>query len=565
VVEQPTTSRRRSTAALACVLIALVLAAYVVDSSAPADPPESAPRQPSRLIEEERFPPVSPAQVRRIPARTSESTVVPAPVQSQSLGVHVCDADRQALPSVALTLSRLVGGVLAAGVTAEGGECTLIIPGTEDLCVLEANAPGHATHRIDLQQPLPRRVEIVLERATSLEGRVVAFDGGLPSSSTRVVAWQSASMSARELAAGLSKQASVLSATVRSNGTFRIEGAQPQRRYSVMAGGGGWCSTIPQRAVAGTDGQIEITVAPLFGCVLEMQSDAVTEGYLLAGTRRFVPPQGVEGLESVSYPSVECLLAGVLEDGWMSEEDAVNSWARSRVIYAARTRATAVWGMGVEYDIPGHRKEVVNVDLPVLSSGWTTRRAQLPRTAIGFGSLRVRWLATTAISWLGARPWDVDLRIVMRPKSEVGSSFEIPIPGLGDLVNVGGVPLGVYDCRMESGWGWAYPRREWLEIDVTKNGAEVAIPSDGHGGVVIQPSRFDSSATVRRITLLMRRHPSGRFLAKSVSGPPFLAFGVPTGKYDVVAEVLRNSTTERIDCGTIVVTEGTWSTIPVVW
>jgi hypothetical protein len=331
-----------------------------------------------------------------------------------------------------------------------------------------------------------------------------------------------------------------------------------------MAGGGGWCSIEPVQATAGTQHFADVTLLPLFGCVLEVECEVPPAGLLLGGTRTFVEPDGIEGLTRVVHPSIECLLAGVLPPDWEERHHPVDSWRRTYLVYAARSHAPRIDGITVGFDVPGHRREAVAVSLQRLAGAWSMQVVRLARTAIGFGTLRVRWPPQMRDTE-GGGYWDDSLKIVLRPKSEPEMAFELSVPQQGDSTVVGGMPLGVYDARLESRWGWSHPRGGWIEVEVDEDGGVIDVPVRGHGGIILEVSRFDSVQCHRSIAVLLKRPGARAPLRGQLSAPPYHLFGVPTGTQEVVVEVRENGVAVRKDCGTIDVEQGQWSRVEVAW
>lgn len=479
------------------------------------------------------------------------------------------DPNQQLLAGARLSAITYAGELLATACTGPDGHAQIVVPDATSPIAVDVNCVGYASERADLSRPLAGSYRIVLQPATSIVGRVRCFDGSPPPAVSEVLAWHTATIPLRDARVLLANGVGLLRAQTRTDGTFRIDGARAGRTYSLLAGCRGWCSTTATRVTAGSPQVAEITLLPLFGCILEIDTEATPtpsgSELMLAGTRRYHEPDDIPQLESVQVPSLASLLAAAEPDAASPVTTDVADWRQSYRLYAAATHADYIDGLAVEFDIPGYRRESFAIRLPRHTGAWATHRLLLARTAIGFGSLEVRWPDVLPRS--GGGSWDCSLDLVLRPKSEPTAALHLVVPRHGSITRIGGLPLGVYDVRLTSRWGFQHPPGRWLEVEIRPETTSLEVPLDRCGGILIEPIAFDSARHRRAITVILQWRPGDASTASAVSlaAPPYHVFAVPPGAHEVTIELNEDGKPRRIGCGVIDVAAAAWTRIGVAW
>lgn len=553
--------------AIGCMVLAGLLSLYILSARATSARPELHPASPDAAVAPDAvLPPASPRPEPAAAREPADASAAEPLAADHSIDIQVLGPGQEALAGARLSAMTYAGELLAIADTGPDGHARIVVPDATAPVAVDACCVGYAGERVDLASPLANSYRIVLQPAVSIVGRVRCFDGSPPPAVSEVLAWHTATMAMRDARTLLAKEVGLLRTQTGTDGTFRIDGARAGRTYSLLAGCRGWCSTAPTQVAAGAPQLAEITLLPLFGCILEIDADATPtpsgSELMLAGTRRHHEPDDIPELQSVQVPSLASMLAAAEPDGTSPLETGVDDWRRSYRLYAAATHADYIDGLAIEFDIPGYRRDSFAIRLPRYTGAWATHRVLLARTAIGFGSLEIRWPDVLPRS--GGGFWDCSLDLILRPKSEPAAALHLVVPRSGPTTRIGGLPLGVYDVRLASRWGFQHPMNRWLEVEIRQEAATLEVPLDRCGGIMIHPIAFDSTRHRRAIAVRLQQRPDNVSVV-SLEAPPYHVFAVPPGQHEVSIDLNDDGRIRRVGCGKIDVVAGAWTRVEVAW
>ena len=549
-----------SAAAVAVVgLIAFLLFGRDTSEKSPAEPARpapSAPKPPAPRRAE------APAAVPPEPNQPPPAVELPAPAALTVRG-RVTDASGVPLEKADVAV---VGGddrEIARAVTDRNGAFEFPDAKASAVSVV-ARAAGHQTRAVVLVRSGPGApaapVDIALDKAAAIVGRVRLASGGVPGVPVRVMVRTPLELppvrwSARECAgAALVDDLRIHTATTDESGAFRIDGLPPGLWCTLLAAGPGLATAMRNgidlnEAQAG-GATVEILVSPLYVFDVRIcgpDGSAPPTSRLLGGFRGYPPFVTWTG----PYPLSTIYANGAPTLRWtgMPVGDPDDPF-HLIVAKAIDTDADRVGPYRLTVRIPGYEGTTADVWAVRAAPGRdVSQEIRLGAPITEFGTVRLRIddhgtgfvaaLAESAETQTSFRPAvlalkpDPSRRTVALGVGTVAVPLDRVARGVAEFA---GVPVGDYLGRVEiEGAPRSVTDRSYdVRIDAGEV-REVSVDIGEWSALRLELEVAGSPSTPYRGTVDVRLQPAGKpyWLSWRFSRPPYLLVGIAPGTYDV--------------------------------
>lgn len=452
----------------------------------------------------------------------------PVPVDSAAaevaLVVEVVDDRGAAVPGARVTVVDEHSATLVSDATDGAGTLTCRLRNRRACLSVQVEAEGRAGRDVDVGIPVPSRMRVVLASPAVLRGTVVTSRGVPAPSGTRVFGWSPRTISLQDLARRLQTGTGLLTARTEADGSFELRGVRPASHYTVVSGCSGWICEEPQRF--GSDQTCRLVMRPVYGCRVNAR---LTGGGEAPASLAFVVRHHAPDLPSVEElesSSIGLMVAGVLASADSGPEKPFD-WRDLTFVCAADEEAAALPGFRIDYSVPGIESRSFELALPRLQNEWQRVVADLRPIALGFADLEVVLLRQTG----DVRGFDgiSDFKIEFVPLSAPEHAYAAPLYIRDGRAVVPGVPLGVYDVRVSSPFGWSFPATGRTQIEVRPGGSRMEIPANTFGSVVVTLTNHDATTMSNALTLDLWLGGSASARRQSCWGPRIVLHGVRPG------------------------------------
>ena len=439
----------------------------------------------------------------------------------------------------------------AAGTTDAAGELELELPVRPLL--LSADAVGYAANSMKLEA-VERTVQIALQRARPLAGRLELSNGRAPAERPSVVAYPLGmdpvhvrrAVQQGQLFAGPGPAVHVTRAE--ADGSFLLVGLCEGRHYGLAVFGAGLVSTAKEQRVTAGDSDVRVAVGYLFGAFVRAvdqfgQSVPLFEPTTYGSYGKFDQSSWLRdrrGARIWGHPM------SVQLSGWPSSFDPRRGFGRAFLATAAEPLA-ALAAFEIDARLPGYLHRVAVIELPRVELETREKTIELRRVAPCFGTLRVRFSVADAAQIPEAKITLTDAAGEQTTKGLFASQM---LPDLSFRIH--NVPCGSFGFVFEpsnSRFVWpslGKPHR--IEIEADRE-TVVEVPLDDRGGVLVElqgSAREALEGLARGDNLLVvapEKLNKGRDLTRGkirtlmylpMSGPTILIPGIPVGRYALI-------------------------------
>lgn len=391
-------------------------------------------------------------------------------------------------------------------------------------------------------RPSPSTGEARSRAGARIQGRVLLADDGTPRAGLHVLAHEGE----REptlawTAAALAARAPGIHATTDAEGAFAIDGLDPARVYTVLAGGAGLAGTQPRALVRPGPDVHTITVEQLYGATLVLRE--------LGGARLRLSPSledSLRGRVSLQRPKAQrlggepgvALLAGVPLELLASE-----SLDRRVLLFTAPASEGRLGPIYFRAALPGYRGLDLELEAQPVQHGLVEHSAELLPTASGFGELRIRLLG-----WSGDCPpyantaGTAEVAAHLRLRTTRGETAIFELRDLaGSELSIEGIPYGAWRAELLPVARALFPRvgagrESALVIGLTP--AIYTLDLSRQAALTLELRARDGSLFRGAASLLVARDGAGdlRWRAQHFSRPPYRIDELEPGPYRVVLQ-----------------------------
>lgn len=443
---------KRRLIALVALLALLTLVVETVARRAPGD-------EPSPLVSDAEQVTVTRAteEVRLAPRVREELPVAPpAPLDGRAdVGPYryqLVDADTQEpVEGGRIELDR--GGHVQRLAVDSAGFATLDRPALRDVRAL-ATAPGYAAEELACPPPESEQLEVVRMRpSTTIAGMTTVLGRPTALPGLTVLAF----LRTRPLPLRLTRDEllglrGVLTGETRSDGSFVLEGANPDERYDVVVGGLGWTSN-GLTPVSGS-AQIQVAVGRVHGHLMRIRDGSGTPSLNGAfGGRGFGTPR-FDRMASFRGDGVSWVLpaAGLNAELSAAIEECRTTPLTKLVLFhvgpdAALGSPALVGPVELQFELAGYEQVSTRFECAWIGAGLTSETIELRRNVAGWGELRLEFAAER--SALALPPM-----LHLEPRDGRGRAFFFSEPTAQSARHVSweGVPAGSYTLSFQLGW-----------------------------------------------------------------------------------------------------------------
>lgn len=473
--------------------------------------------------------------------------------------IKVVGGQNEVVGGASVTLVSYDGTTLISEFASVEGEVRYSLPEKRTVLLAHVRADGYSAVTCDLPLPVPAEFCITLRPSGSIAGVVAKAGGGFAPEGTTVYAWSSVSISTAEFIRRQRNRYGLHVATTDASGRFVLQDIDSSIRHSFVAGFPGWIATEAVRPKIGDE--CRITVRPLYGCIVNAQMPDGSKPPMSIGAVVREIESSNQQVVSLSCPSIELAAAGISSSP-LTMPYGYYDWRSICVAYAGTDDLAVLPGFGVEYSVPGFESRKFGLTLPRMLGEWKEARADIRPTCLGFGDLRVvlRRQDGDPRSFEG----NIGLKIELVPKSDSSSAYAAPLVFARGVAEVPGVPIGVYEVRVTSELGWAFPASGRRQIDIVRGSQDFTVPANEFASACIAMTNHDSSK--RSSTFIVKidvgaRSASGTY----ANGPMITLHGIRPGEHRFAIVAEADGKTEEVQSDVVSVIAGRMHLIDLQW
>lgn len=392
------------------------------------------------------------------PAVTRSDIDAPTSLPAEEWRIRVSSSSGKPIPDCAIEGETRSGERRLLGVTADSGELEPSPESIVGLARVHASADGYLAASQELPaSPRGGVTAFVLQVAVQIAGRVEWADGS-PAPGLIVTARQGSGEAVglgQKIASGAPSGPGLLIGRTDEHGRFRLDGAEPGRRYVVA---GGVPGTVTTELTVVTGGQ-PVTRADLTACAhhallvqLFDSSGAPLDRPAVSFGSEYVTeiPSGV--VSSPPLTDVQRLLAGMDADGWVPEGDGV------LLQYLGMEDEPHLGPVAHTASPPGFVPRSIDLTIPRTTNGLEVSSIALDRAADRRGRIFIELIgwdaARTARGPTGGAPATLTL-----VEKATGRATDCYLRDPQDpLLVVEGVPFGTFDSWLAIRGGLEYVR-----------------------------------------------------------------------------------------------------------
>jgi RNA polymerase sigma factor (sigma-70 family) len=283
---------------------------------------------------------------------------------------------------------------------------------------------------------------LTLLDTNAITGRVHSFVQGFRPESVTVIALEAPVPDSLVSPERLSHVAATTRAS--ADGTFRLACLSGEHAYTILAGGDGWVSTVPEMAnlpfVRDGEHGVDLGMTRLFAAVLEFRDQEdepahfCAAGYVAGTKRTFSRFPGAMPDNQISAGS---LLAGA-SPTWATP-------AQGSLIFLFRADSAddQLGPNRLEFSTPGYDDVSLEYFARSVRQPIEPTRVTVQRTVTGFGTVRIRFMADSQHPATPAACPQGKLRL----EAGSGATLEFGIASPAPEMDISNVPVGNYRLR----------------------------------------------------------------------------------------------------------------------
>lgn len=453
------------------------------------------------------------------------------PANGISVDVMVVSADRQTLDNAVVTFRPLPTGEAALATLNDAVYRAKGLP-IDRAMMLSVTAPGFATYLRQVRVSASTTMEVRLEPALTIAGKVTLPDGSRPPVKVIVYAVPTADLNGhwlewlrltRDGVKGLPHCAT------NEAGEFEIPDVDPSSDYTLLCGGSGWVGGETHPAIRPGGSRIELVLWRAYGCLVQLTAlqGRLPDSDFASASHSAHPFPNARVTVGRSWEAV------VVQGGctWRFDED---DWQRRLLLVKSPTISGQLGSMGLTYDVPGYDSLSATVQIPAISADTLLEaNLQLRPWAVGFGMVRAKFRTPYQLPEVPGAMTRSAVLLTLR-SLDTNLTFERAVPRpSSEQVQVIGLPHGTYEVFLRSTTGtWNADIQGSRVLTVSDEPVDIDYELPDTGSLVV---RVDGNGRkgVYCTSVALARDDGVTFLVDFESSPYILEC-IPLGHYRMV-------------------------------